>query len=62
MIYKHNKDKEKSLKEKYVNNIVAKIKSALKCRSAATNITDVDFYKCQLNRVKVEKFNELVKK
>lgn len=60
LIYKHNKDKEKSLKEKYVNNIVAKIKSALKCRSAATNITDVDFYKCQLNRVKVEKFNELV--
>ena len=59
LIHKYIKDKEKSLKEKYVNNIVKKIKSALKCRSAATNISDVDFYKCQMNRVKVEKFNKL---
>jgi hypothetical protein len=59
LIHKYKKDKEKSLKEKYVNNIVKKIKSALKCRSAATNISDVDFYKCQMNRVKVEKFNKL---
>jgi len=60
LIYKHNKDTEKLLKERYVNNIVRKIKSALRYRSAATNVSDVDFYKYQINRVKVEKFNKLV--
>lgn len=52
-------EKRKSLEEKFVNDIVAKIKRSLRYHTAVTVIPDVNFYECQMNRIKVRKFNEL---
>lgn len=54
-----------SLKETWVNDIVAKIKRSLRRRTAATTIPEIDFYGIQMDKIKVRKFNqvsELVKK
>ena len=59
LIDKYNSEKEKALKKQWVNGIIADIKRSLQSRTAATRVTDVDFYNLQLNRVKVAKFNEL---
>ncbi len=60
LIKRYNKKKKRSLEEVWVNALVNKIKQSLKQRTASTEIKDVDLYECQLNRVKVEKFNALV--
>lgn len=49
-----------SLEENWVNNIVQDVKQALSIRSASNRIEEVDFYDVQMNRNKIEKFNELV--
>lgn len=59
LVHKYRQEKELSLKEKWVWNLVKDIKHALKTRSATTEISEVDFYECQLNRKKVQQFNRL---
>lgn len=59
LITVYRRDNFLSLKEKWVNDLVESIKLSLKKRSATTEITKVDLYKCQMNRIKVEKFNKL---
>lgn len=60
-MYKYRQEKELSLKEKWVGELVKDVKRALKTRSATTEISEVDFYECQLNRKRVQKFNKLAK-
>lgn len=59
LIAKYSLKKDKALKKQWVNGIALDIKRSLQSRTAATRVTDVDFYDLQLNRVKVAKFNKL---
>ena len=60
LILRFNEEKCKSLKEEWVNKLVKKIKEKLKYKTAAVDIPDVDFYKYQMDKIKVSKFNKLV--
>lgn len=60
LIITYNREKRRALEESWVNDVVANIKRSLVSRSAAVEISDIDFYKCQMNRVKVKKFNQLI--
>lgn len=55
---KHIKNLEKS----FVNNLSERIKDDLKIRSSSTSIEDIDFYKIQMDKIKVAKFDEIVNK
>lgn len=59
LIHKHNSEMRRSLEENWVNGVVDKIKRNLNARSAADEIPWVDFYECQMDRVKVRKFKQL---
>lgn len=59
LVRKYRQEKELSLKEKWVGDLVKDVKRALRTRSATTEISEVDFYECQLNRKKVQQFNKL---
>jgi len=48
-----------SLKETWVNDVIHNIKRNLQSRTADTRVEDVDFYKVQMNRRKVERFCQL---
>lgn len=60
LILKYNSEKKRLLEEAWVNNVVQNIKQSLKKRTSSTDVGEVDLYECQLNRIKVRKFNELV--
>jgi hypothetical protein len=60
LIGRYNLEKRKSLEETWVNDLVDSIKRSLRTRTAAVDVPDVDFYNIQMNRVKVERFNDLV--
>ena len=59
LIEKYYQERRKSLEEAWVNSLVEEVKRSLRTKSASTNIPDVDFYACQMNRKKVETFNVL---
>lgn len=59
LIHRHNQEKKRSLEESWVNDLVSTIKQTLRSHSAATDVQDVDFYRIQMNRFKIHKFNEL---
>ena len=59
LILRYRTEKQKALKETWVNDVVESIKGSLQSRSAATTVPEVDFYECQMNRIKVRKFNQL---
>lgn len=61
LIQKHNQIHEKNLKKDWCNNLIESIKDSLKFRSTTTTIEEVDFTKIQLEKIKVQKFKELVK-
>lgn len=61
LIKKHNELFESNLKKKWTNDLVERIKGDLRFRSTTTSIEDVDFYKFQLEKIKVDKFKEVVK-
>ena len=60
LILKYNSEKKRSLEETWVNNIVQNIRQSLNKKTSSTGIEEIDFYECQLNRVKVKGFNKLV--
>lgn len=60
LIITYNREKRRALEESWVNDVVTSIKRSLVSRSAAVEIPDIDFYKCQMNRAKVKKFNLLI--
>ena len=53
------KDQERR-KKKWVNELLKDIKRDLHSRSAATTIEDVDLYEVAMNKIKVDKFSEVV--
>ena len=61
LIHKHNEFHEKNLKKEWCNNLIESIKDSLKFRSTTTTVEEVDFNKIQLEKIKVQKFKQLVK-
>lgn len=62
LIKKHNEFHENNLKKEWTNNLIDTIKDNLRFRSTTTAIEDVDFLNIQLEKIKVQKFTQLVKK
>lgn len=60
LICRYRQEKRRFLEETWVNDLVGEIKRSLSTRTSATVVPDFDFYKCQMNRSKVKKFNDLV--
>ncbi len=44
-----------------MNDIIGNIKQRLQSKTAATRVTDVNFYTVQMNRTKIKKFEDIVK-
>ncbi|OAN63434.1 histidinol-phosphatase [Balneola sp. EhC07] len=61
LIQKHNEIHENNLKKEWTNNLIESIKDSLKFRSTTTTVEDIDFTKIQLEKIKVQKFKQLVK-
>jgi hypothetical protein len=61
LIVKHNVLYQKNLEKDWTNNLIESIKENLKFRSTTTSIEEVDFSKIQLEKIKVQKFTQLVK-
>ena len=49
------------LKKCWTNDLVSIIKCSLQSNTAATRIEKIDFYEIQINKVKIKKFEEIVK-
>lgn len=62
LIGKHNELHENNLKKKWINDLVDRIKDDLRFKSTTTSIEEIDLYKFQLEKLKVNKFKTLVKK
>ena len=60
LVRKAIQEKQKALKEEWVNLVVKKVKSALKIRSSSNEVGDIDLYDIQMNRKKIEIFSSLV--
>ncbi len=60
LIKKCRQEKRRLLEELWVNDLVGEIKRSLSSRTSAVTMPDFDFYMCQMNRVKVRKFKDLV--
>ena len=52
----------KSKKKSLVNGLVRDIKESLKRRTSAVQVQDVDLYRVMINKRKVERFSEIVKR
>lgn len=52
----------KNLEKGFVNDLTERIKDDLKIRSSSTSVEELDFNQIQIDKIKVKKFNELVKK
>jgi|LSQX01.2.fsa_nt_gb F0F1-type ATP synthase delta subunit len=60
LIYRYRQEKRRSLEETWVNDLVGEVKRSLSFRTSAEVVPDFDFYECQMNRIKVRMFNDLV--
>ena len=60
LISQYKSERELALKKLWVNDLLSEIKRGLQSRTAATRVEDVDFYKVQMDSVKVAKFNQIV--
>lgn len=49
-------------KQQLVNALVSDIKTQLKVRTSATQVSDIDLYHLSLDKKKVERFNEIVRR
>jgi Fe-S cluster assembly ATPase SufC len=61
LIQKHNELFEKNIKKDWTNSLIESIKDSLKFRSTTTSIEELDFSKIQLEKIKMQKFTQLVK-
>lgn len=52
----------KNLEKGFINDLTERIRDDLKIRSSSTSVEELDFNQIQLDKIKVKKFNELVKK
>lgn len=60
LIRKHNDFYESNLKKNWLNELIERIKDDLRFRSTTTAIEDIDFTKIQFEKLKINRFNELV--
>ena len=60
LIAQYQDEREQTLKKLWVNDLISDVKRGLQSRTAATRVSDVDFYQVQMNRVKVDKFVSVV--
>lgn len=60
LIAQYQTEREQTLKKLWVNDLISDVKRGLQSRTAATRVTDVDFYELQMNRAKVDKFVSVV--
>ena len=61
LIAQYQSERELVLKKLWVNDLLSDVKRGLQSRTAATRVEDVDFYKVQMDSVKVDKFNRIVR-
>ena len=61
LIAQYQDEREQTLKKLWVNDLISDVKRGLQSRTAATRVSDLDFYQVQMNRVKVDKFVSVVK-
>lgn len=61
LINEYVKEQQVVLKKLWVNDIIGNIKQRLQSKTAATRVTDVNFYTVQMNRTKIKKFEDIVK-
>lgn len=61
LIAQYEFERELVLKKLWVNDLLSEIKRNLQSRTAATRVEDVDLYKVQMDSVKVDKFNRIVR-
>ena len=61
LINEYVKEQQVVLKKLWVNDIIGNIKQRLQSKTAATRVTDVNFYSSQINRTKINKFEDIVK-
>lgn len=54
-------DQQRILKRRWVNSIVTSIKAGLQSKTSAPRVEDVDLLTVQRNRIKVKRFEEIVK-
>lgn len=52
---------EERLKKRWVNELVSEVKAKLKVRTAATVVTDLDLYDIGMNKVRIAKFEQIVR-
>lgn len=62
LIKTYNEKNESNLKKLWLNEIIGNVKDSLRFRSTTTAIEDVDFYKTQFEKLKINKFCEIVRK
>lgn len=62
LIETYNYCYEQNLKRSWTNDLVKRIKDDLRIRSSTTAIEDLDFSKIQMERIKITKFKDVVKK
>lgn len=62
LINRYIAEDETNKKRQWVDSVVADIKRKLQAKSSSIQIPEVDFYKIQMNRKKVELFDAVVKK
>ncbi|MFB9053541.1 PHP domain-containing protein [Formosa undariae] len=62
LIEKHNELYQTNLKKEWTNSLIETIKENLRFRSTTTSIEEVDFLQIQLEKIKVQKFRNVVKK
>lgn len=60
LITEFNNKKQVILKKRWINDLVRNIKNDLQSRTAAPRVPEIDFLDIQRNRIKVEKFSEIV--
>ena len=61
LIAQYQSERELVLKKLWINDLLSDIKRSLQSRTAATRVEDVDFYEIQMDSVKVDKFNRIVR-
>ena len=61
LIAQYQSEREQVLKKLWINDLLSDIKRGLQSRTAAPRVEDVDFYKVQMDSVKVDKFNLIVR-
>lgn len=59
--WQYIEESELAMKSRFVNDIVASIQGELQVRSSNTSIPDIDLYRIMMNKVKVNKFERIVR-